>query len=194
MHLCSIGSPLDVFVLVTISLTGCVFRHGLCVVRLLVMQQFCHVIMSGIQHGSNGCWINRMLEIRMADRSRMLWVDSGPSRDGVLARSPVHSNVLPSSSDRFARAVSVFWDFGVGVEVGCSWLILDRVGTECWPEARFTVTCCRLQAADSIERCPEADLIKACPSRKGTGKDLVSVPNGSDTAHHRCGHNRIRAG
>jgi len=135
-----------------------------------------------------------MLEIRMADRSRMLLVDSGPSRDGMLARSPAHGNVLTSCTDRFARAASVLWEFGVGVEVGCSWLILDRAGTECSPEARFTVTFWRLQAAESIERCPEADLIKACPTRKGTGHDPVSNLKGSDTAHHRCGHNCIRAG
>jgi hypothetical protein len=55
----------------------------------------------------------------------VLFLDSGPFRDGMLTESPFYGNVPVSSNGRFVRKVCRFLEAGFWAGVGCSFLILD---------------------------------------------------------------------
>ena len=84
---------------------------------------------------------------------RVLFLDSGPFRGGMLAQSPFYGNVPVSSNGRFVRKVCTFLEAGFWDGVGCSSLVLDPFVMACWPQARFMVTFRCPQTAVSFERC-----------------------------------------
>jgi hypothetical protein len=66
----------------------------------------------------------------------VLFLDSGPFRDGMLTQSPFYGNVPASSNGRFVREACTFLKEGFWGGVGCSFLILDPFVMACWPNAR----------------------------------------------------------
>jgi hypothetical protein len=83
----------------------------------------------------------------------VILLDSGPFRDGMLAKSPFYGNVPVSSNGRFVREVCRFLRAGFLAGVGCSCLILDPFVMACLPKARFMVTFRCPQTAVSFGRC-----------------------------------------
>jgi hypothetical protein len=62
---------------------------------------------------------------------RVLFLDSGPFRDGMMIQSPFYGNVPASSNGRFVREACTFLKEGFWGGVGCSFLILDPFVMAC---------------------------------------------------------------